>query len=136
MHEKEPWNVSVYMDYVCNMDPWDFEKLCAEALRYYGFTSIAVTPGSGDYGVDVIAHREYQRWAIQCKRYAPTRRVGESVVETVWRGAHIWNCTHAAILTTSTFTPQAQFVAPKYGVELWDRLQLYYLLHHSLRSSS
>ncbi len=131
--EQEPWNVAVYMDYVCNMGPWDFEKLCAQALQYRGWDWAGATPGSGDHGVDIIAQRGHARWAIQCKRYDLRHKVGEEVVKSLWRGAHIWGCTHAAILTTSFFTPQAQYIAPSYGVELWDRYQLYYLLYAALR---
>lgn len=133
MREPEPWNVTVYMNYVENMDPWDFEKLCAQALLSCGFQTSGVTPGSGDHGVDIIACRGAEKWAIQCKRYSPPRRVGDNVVETLWRGAHIWGCTHAAILSTTYYTPQAMYVAPRYGVELWDRMQLYYLLQAALK---
>lgn len=134
--EKEPWNVTVYMDYVCDMDPWQFEYLCAEALRKTGFQQAGVTPGSGDHGVDVIAIKDGERWAVQCKRYTPPRRVGEDVVKKLYEGAQVWHCTRAAILTTTFYTPQAQFVAPSYGVELWDRFQLYYLLYYSLRDEN
>lgn len=134
--EKEPWNVTAYMAYAQTMDPWDFEKLCAEALLQNGFQQAITTPGSGDYGVDIIAQRGNECWAIQCKRYTPPRRVGEDVVKTLWRGAHIWGCTHAAILSTTFYTPQAQYIAPTYGVELWDRYKLYYLLHAAIRKGA
>lgn len=131
--ETEPWNVTMYMNYVERMDPWEFERLCAEALLLNGFQQAGVTPGSRDHGVDVIAIKDGYRWAIQCKRYTPPRRVGESVVKELVRGANIWGCQRAAILTTTTFTPQAQYIAPQYGVELWPRINLYYLLYGALR---
>lgn len=132
-HEAEPWNVTIYMNYVECMNPWEFEKLCAEALLLNGFEQSGVTPGSGDYGVDIIAIKDGLRWAIQCKRYTPPRRVGEDVVHTLVRGANIWKCQRAAILTTTTFTPQARYIAPQVGVELWPRIQLYYMLNRALK---
>ena len=39
------------------MDGHDYEYLVAKYLRGHGYTGVKVTNGSGDFGVDVTAHR-------------------------------------------------------------------------------
>ena len=39
------------------MDGLQFEHRCAELLRYRGFHKVAVTKGSGDQGVDILAQK-------------------------------------------------------------------------------
>ena len=39
------------------MDGLQFEQPCAELLRYRGFHKVAVTKGSGDQGVDILAQK-------------------------------------------------------------------------------
>ena len=40
------------------MDGYQYEKRCAQFLEENGFSDISVTPGSGDQGIDIIAHKE------------------------------------------------------------------------------
>ena len=39
------------------MDGLQFEHRCAELLIYRGFHKVAVTKGSGDQGVDILAQK-------------------------------------------------------------------------------
>lgn len=102
-----------------NMDGWEFERWCAEWLRQNGFANVQVTSGSGDYGIDIIAHKNHVKYGIQCKRYEGT--VGWHAVEEARAGAEYWGCQKAVVLTNSTFTKQAVEGAGRIGVELWDR---------------
>jgi restriction endonuclease Mrr len=64
----------------------------------------------GDGGVDVFAHDETKDvlWAIQCKCYAPARKVGPDVVRELAGSLHRYpEGTRAMIVTTSSFTPAA-----------------------------
>ena len=69
----ESVNVQAIMAYLENMDPWDFESLCAQALCHYGFDSAEVTPGSNDHGVDFLGGRGEESWPLLCKRGTPPR---------------------------------------------------------------
>lgn len=102
-----------------NMDGWEFEKWCAEWLRQNGFDNVIVTPGSGDYGIDIIACKDNAKYGIQCKRYKGS--VGWHAVEEAKAGAEYWRCQRAVVLTNSNFTKQAIEGAGRIGVELWDR---------------
>lgn len=130
--DKESVNVQAVMAFLENMDPWDFEYLCAQSLLPCGFDRAEVTPGSNDYGVDILAQRGQEIWAIQCKRWKSNRYVDTSAVEQVFQGAHHYGCTHAAVLTTTLFTDLTRLYAQQRGVHCWDRYQLYYIVHAAL----
>ena len=46
------------------MDGLQFEHRCAELLRYRGFHKVAVTKGSGDQGVDILAQKNGIKYGI------------------------------------------------------------------------
>ena len=105
-----------------NMEGLDFEKSCAELLSLNDFSSIQVTQGSGDYGIDVIACKDGIKYAIQCKRYE--KAVGVKAVQEALSGSEYYKCDRPVVLTNSHFTAQAKELAARTGVELWDRDRL------------
>ena len=88
-----------------NMEGLDFEKSCAELLSLNDFSSIQVTQGSGDYGIDVIACKDGIKYAIQCKRYE--KAVGVKAVQEALSGSEYYKCDRPVVLTNSHFTAQA-----------------------------
>lgn len=102
------------------MDGYEFERYCARQLKEKGFHHIEVTPGSGDYGIDIVCYDGAGRKVgVQCKRYQGN--VGWHAVEESRAGAEYWGCQRAVVLTNSKFTVQAIEGARRIGVELWDR---------------
>ena len=57
----------------------EYESFVAKYLRQHGYHNVSVTKASGDYGVDVIAHKKGKKYAVQCKYY--TKPVGISAVQ-------------------------------------------------------
>lgn len=102
-----------------NMDGMDFEELACEILLANGFEIAENTPASGDYGVDILARKEGISYAIQCKRYLEP--VGLDAVQQVYAGRAYYECHVAVVLTNQRFTANAQHLADKLGVVLWDR---------------
>lgn len=94
-----------------------FEAFVAEVLRASGHQA-TVLGGSGDQGVDVIAVRNDQRIAIQCKNHA--KRVGNKPVQEVFAGARHHNCRHAWVVAPAGFTKGAFELAATTGVSLFD----------------
>ena len=43
----------------------EFERYVAALLRANGFSNVQMTKASGDYGVDVLASKDGERYAIQ-----------------------------------------------------------------------
>ena len=113
------------------MDGHDFEHYCADLLRYAGFTDITVTRGSGDQGADIIAYKDGEKYAIQCKRQ--NKSLGNKPIQEVFAGKAFYGCTSAAVMTNRDFTQGAIQAARATGVLLWDRDELCRLI--DLKSS-
>lgn len=101
------------------MDGRDFEYYCAELLRKRGFQEVAVTKGSGDYGIDILAEKDGISYAIQCKCHAAP--VGVKAVQEAYAGRDYYDCMVGAVLTNQYFTQPAVEAAKKLKILLWDR---------------
>ena len=112
-------NRDVEMSNAAELDPIEFEMFVANILSGFGWDT-NTTRASGDQGVDVLASSSGLTVAIQCKRY--TGQVGNEAVQQVFAGKAHYLATHAAVVTTTNFTPAARQLAQSTGV---------LLLHHS-----
>ena len=72
----------------------------------------------GDQGVDILAVREGESWAIQCKNYAGA--VGNFAVQEAYAGREFYGCDRAAVLCPGEYTKAARELAASTDVELWD----------------
>lgn len=110
-----------------------FERLCQRLLRESGFQQVAVTGRSHDGGIDGIGVLQVGPFVsfkvlFQCKRWADA--AGPSIVRDL-RGAMMGRADKGLILTTSTFTVDAQAEAVREGaspIELVDGQGLVTLL--------
>lgn len=112
---KEKYN----LDYIDNLDGFEFEAFIAELLTKLGYNKSEVTKGSGDYGIDVIAERDEIKYAIQCKNYAYP--VGNSAIQEAYSGKNYYECNVAIVVTNNYFTNSAINQAKMNKVVLWDR---------------
>lgn len=101
------------------MEGHAFEYACADILKINGFKNVEVTKGSGDYGVDILARKGVDYYAIQCKRYK--NKLDNSPVQEVVSGKVHYNCNKAAVMTNSYLTDAAKLLAYENDVEIWDR---------------
>lgn len=101
-----------------DINPYNFEKQCANVLREYGWEA-NTTPKSSDQGVDVIATKKGKIVAIQCKLYS--KPVGNKAVQEVNSGKTYYKADYAAVVTNNTYTTSARQLARNCGV-----LLLYY----------
>jgi restriction system protein len=95
-----------------------FERLCQRLLRESGFEQVIVTGRSGDGGIDgqgILQVNPFVSFKVlfQCKRY--TGAVSVSQVRD-FRGAMMGRADKGIILTTGTFTSDAQKEAVRDGV--------------------
>lgn len=98
------------------MDGHDYEYLVARYLKGHGYTGAKVTKASGDYGVDVTAHKGGHKYAVQCKYYS--KPVGISAVQEAAAGKAYYGCDAAMVVTNNTFTKAARDLAKVNGVIL------------------
>lgn len=99
-----------------------FEHFCASLLRANGFRNVKVTQTSGDYGIDVLAQKGMDSYAIQCKRY--TSPVGNHAVQEAFSGAAYYGNRTPVVMTNQEFTAAAIETAERIGVRLWGRSEL------------
>lgn len=94
----------------------EYENLVAKYLRRHGYHNVSVTKGSGDYGVDVIAHQGKHKYAVQCKYYSSA--VSLDAVQEAVAGMAMYGCDRAMVVTNNTFTQAAVELATNNGVTL------------------
>ena len=104
------------------MSGHEFESFCAELLKGNGFTSVEVTSGSGDFGVDILAEKDGITYAIQCKRQSGN--VGNTAVQEIYSGKEFYKKHVGAVMTNQHFTRSAKETAERTGIILWDRDRL------------
>ena len=102
------------------MDGHDYEYLVAKYLRGHGYTGVKVTKGSGDFGVDVTAHKAGHKYAIQCKYYSAPVSLG--AIQEAVAGKALYDCDRAMVVTNSTFTKAAHELANANNVLLLENI--------------
>lgn len=120
-HNKSQSGVHVFAD---NIDPYEYEHLCASILKNNGWKAQA-TQRSGDQGVDVIAEKGDLKVAIQCKKYS--QPVGNKAVQEAYAGKGWASATHAVVISNASYTPSAHQLAERLKVHLLHHDQLSYL---------
>ncbi|GAH12882.1 unnamed protein product, partial [marine sediment metagenome] len=103
---------------VKKMDGVSFEKFIALMFTLRGY-KVEFTPSTADQGVDLIAVRNQERIAIQCKRWDD--RVGSEAIYEVFTGKTIYKCTKGILITTASLTPQAEKMANELDIGCWDK---------------
>ena len=113
------------------MNGVQFEKFCVELLKYNGFRNVKMTRTTGDQGVDIIAEKDNDRYAIQCKHWK--QNVGNSAVQEIHAGKLYYDCNVSAVMTNSHFAHNAKELAKKTQTILWDRENLHYFMDYAVR---
>lgn len=94
-----------------------FEQHIRNRLISRGY-QVRETPGSGDYGVDLLADHYGHKVAIQAKNHA--KPVGVRAVQEAHAGLRYYGADEAWVVSRSGFTQQAQTLAKATGVRLVD----------------
>ena len=108
--------------------PYEFEEFIADLFKQMGYKA-RVTPAQADYGLDVIAEKEDEKIGIQVKRYSETNKVGAPDVQKTLGSIYKANADRTILVTTSSFTRNAEIQARNAPIELWDK----YKLHKKVR---
>ncbi|MDD5676965.1 MAG: restriction endonuclease [Kiritimatiellae bacterium] len=82
-----------------------FEKLVASLLVQRGY-EVGNLRDAGDYGVDMIIHKDKERIAGQVKR--SKNKIVRKAVNDAVAGMKYYNCTKAMVVTNSSFTEDAR----------------------------
>ena len=109
----------------------EFEEYCALILRDNGFRHVELTPMGGDQGIDILAVKSGESWAVQCKNYRGA--VGNAAVQEACAGREYYGCDRAAVLCPGEYTRAARELAASADVELWDGERLARMMRRSGR---
>jgi HJR/Mrr/RecB family endonuclease len=109
-----------YPSALFSITPREFEEIVAEVFLQKGF-EVTLTQATRDGGRDIIALHETMgirsKLLIECKRYAPERKVGIAVVQRLYGVKVAEGATKALVATTSSFSKDARVFAQQ---RLWE----------------
>lgn len=92
------------------LSPRDFERLVADLLEQRGY-AVELTQATRDGGKDILVAAPTELgefiYLVECKRYAPTRPVGVSLVRELYGVVEKERATAGLIVTSSYFTREA-----------------------------
>lgn len=109
---------NAHMTAIDTMSGVEFESYVGARLRRAGW-QVKFTPAVGDYGVDLIAEKDGQCVAIQCKRHG--KSVGVAAVQQVVSGARHHGCTRSIVISNQEFTTAAKQLAYTHRCQLIGR---------------
>jgi hypothetical protein len=99
----------------------EFEAYVGGVLRHNGYL-VDFTKATGDFGVDLVAHRGTDVIAVQCKRRI--KPVGAAAVQQVVAGAVMYQCLSTMVISNQSFTPAALALAERHKCLLIDGSEL------------
>lgn len=103
------------------MSGLEFEKYIKVLLERHSYTDVSITE-QYDLGIDIIAHKDGERWGIQVKRYKHPVKL--DAIRQVVAAMNYYKCTKSMVITNSYFTRQARTIADSMNCKLVDRDQL------------
>lgn len=103
-------------------------------MKCNDFKNIKVTRGSADYGADIIATLNNEKYAIQCKRY--DNKVSSAPIGEVLRAMNKYNCSKGMVITNNFFTKQAIEEGKINKVLLCDRDDLIKLIKNKFKDNT
>jgi restriction system protein len=119
-----------------SLTPRGFEEVVAELLARLGY-EVTLTPVSRDGGKDIYAAERGSLgsflYIIECKRFAPDRPVGVSLVRELFGVVQAERATAGILATTSSFTRDAQEFQAQVPFNI--SLQDYFGIQEWLRSA-
>jgi restriction system protein len=116
-----PRRATAGMSEIDAMNGVEFEDYVAARLQRAGW-QVSFTPVVGDYGVDLIAEKDGQYVAIQCKRHG--KAIGVAAVQQVVSGALHHGCARSIVVSNQEFTSAAKQLAYTHGCQLIGRKAL------------
>ena len=106
------------------IDPTMFEHYVANLLKRHGFSGAKVCGASGDRGVDIVAYKDGQKIAVQCKRYGSANKVSSPEIQQFVGSMKIYKAGRGLFVTTSTFTREARAIASEQQIDLIGEIAL------------
>lgn len=123
-NEHERWQQhygSVQVNELAKLTGTEFEGYLAGLFKSHGY-HVETTPITGDYGADLLLHKDKQKIAVQAKRWVGS--VGVGAVQEALSGMAYYRCNSAWVVTTGNYTPNALELAKQSNVNLLGRKEI------------
>lgn len=104
----------------------EFELRVAEGFRHRGYT-VSETGGGGGRTIDMVLTRGPERFLVDCKPWRSTA-VGPAPVRELHRLVRLRRAAGGFVISSGTFTPEAQKLAEEQHIQLIDGTMLRELL--------
>lgn len=113
----------------------EFEMLVGEAFRLQGYKVTEQGSGGADGGVDLVLRKGTETHFVQCKQWK-AYKVGVDVVRELYGVMAANGAAGGFVITSGTFTPDAQAFANGRNVKLVDGAKLFGLIQQARASVS
>ena len=113
-----------------NMSWHDFELLVGEAFRRQGFQVAELGGGGADGGVDLVLHRDGEKFLVQCKQWKALK-VSVAVVRELLGVMAASGAAGGYVVTSGTFTKEAAAFASGRNIYLIDGGKLVALIREA-----
>jgi restriction system protein len=101
----------------------EFEMLVGEAFRRGGYTVSETGGGGADGGVDLVLHKDGEKFLVQCKQWKALK-VGVSIVRELYGVMAAEGATGGFVVTSGIFTQEAKDFAEGRNIDLIDGVEL------------
>ena len=111
--------------------PWrEFEMLVGEAFRLQGYTITELGGAQADGGVDLVLRKGTETFLVQCKQWK-AYKVGVEVVRELYGVMASRGAAGGFVVTSGSFTPDAQAFVKGLNVKLVDGPKLFGLIQQA-----
>lgn len=118
------------IDNLISLSPQAFEDAVAAMYEQLGY-EVEQTPYSNDGGKDAILIKNGVRYLVECKKYAPNRRIGRPSLQKFYAAIVEEEASIGFFVTTSEFAKTAYEYAPKFKIELVNGARLVSLMNEA-----
>lgn len=101
----------------------EFEMLVGEAFRHGGYSVSETGGGGADGGVDLVLHKDGEKYLVQCKQWK-AYKVGVSVVRELYGVMAAAGAAGGFVVTSGVFTQESKDFASGRNIELVDGAEL------------
>ena len=113
--------LNVSMRKIDKMSGVEFEQYLKVLYESKGY-KVKLTPGTNDYGADLLLEKNGRKTAVQAKRYRS--KVPEAAVQQIIAAKEFYHADRAAVVTNSLYTDAAIRLAKECRVMLINRYSL------------
>lgn len=125
-HAEERKKANQTLEDLRRLSPSGFEEYIGDLFEGLGYQRVNIRGGSGDQGADILAEKDGERVAIQCKRYKGI--VGPHEVRALIGALQLTEAQRGILITTGMFSIQAEKIAGEAPIKTIDGNKLIELI--------